>query len=478
VKRLSKPGVFLWLLIILFLAAWIAIAPRIYSAISSVWNAQQALVAGEPAQAARGFASAAEIIPWRTHYWEQAGLAALEAGEAPSAVTYFSKAASQGNLSPGGTLALGDACQQVDDVACATQWWEAALHAGISPADIYTRLLPLHRQQADYPRVLTDLNALAELQPENAGWQYQLGLVLAASQPEDALPYLSRAGELDPSLEEKTEKLAQNIRIARLKEDPAFTLLEAGRALGLVNEWALAYEAFQRAAEIRPDYAEAWAYLAEARQQLGDDQAAGGGLAELERALQIDPSSLSAHMFMSLYWQRQGQLERALMYMDEAISLYPVNPALHTERGRILAQLGYLSAAQQAYEQAIRLAPQDATYYRLLAAFALAHNYQLSQTGLPAARRALLLSPNDPASPDMLGQVLFELGDASSAKRFFEQALLLQPQYAPALLHLGLIDILENNLTAAHEKLNLVLTLAPGTSDADQAQRLLDYYFP
>jgi len=349
---------------------------------------------------------------------------------------------------------------------------------GIPTDELYTRLLSVHRQQADYPAVLADLKALVDLKPDDAGLQYQLGLVLAALQPEEALLHLSRAAELDPSLAEQTDKLAQNIRIARMKDDPAFTLLEAGRALGALNEWALAAEAFRRASQTRPDYAEAWAYLGEARQQLPEAQAAGDGLAELEHAMKLDPKSLSAHMFLSLYWQRQGQLDRALDYLVKAAALSPDNPALQTEMGHILALQGDLSAAQQAYQQAIELSPQDPTYYRLLAAFSLAHNYQVSQVGLPAARRALLLSPNDPASQDMLGQVLLELGDSASAKRFFEQAILLQPEYAPALLHLGLIYITEENRTAAYEKFTQVLSLAPGTTAADQAQRLLDNYFP
>jgi tetratricopeptide (TPR) repeat protein len=355
---------------------------------------------------------------------------------------------------------------------------QTAQRAGMPASEIATRLLSTHRQQADYTAVLADLEALADLQPDDASWQYQLGLVWAATQPEEALPYLSRASELDPALGKQASRLAQNIRIARLKDDPAYTLLEAGRALGEMNEWALAAEAFRRAAQTRPDYAEAWAYLGEALQQLPVAQSGGEGLTELDHALQLDPKSLSAHLFLSLYWQRQGQLDQALGYLKKAAALYPDHPTLQTEMGHVLALQGDLEAAQQAYQKATELAPQDPVYYRLLAAFSLEHNYQLSQTGLPAARRALLLSPDDPASLDMLGQVLLNLGDIANAKRFFERAILQQAEYAPALLHLGLINIDEGNRQAAYEKFHQALSLAPGTITADQAQRLLDNYFP
>lgn len=477
-RRFSNPAIISLALIILLGIGIIVIVPRFYRVTTLQRDAQRAREAGAPAQAAQSIASAAEIIPWRTRLWEQAGDYALQGGEAQAAINYFSKAAALDSLSPSGYLALGDACLRSGDITSAAQWWQTAQRAGIPDRDIYARLLPVHRQQGDYPAVLTDLKALVNIQPDDAGLQYQLGLVWAAIQPEEALPHLNRAAELDQSFIEQTAKLAQNIRIARMKEDPAFTLLEAGRALGALNEWELAAEAFRQSAQTRPDYAEAWAYLGEARQQLPATQATGDGLAELEHALQIDPKSLSAHMFLSLYWQRQGQLDKALAYLEKAAALYSEYPTLQTEMGHILALQGDLSAAQQAYQQATGLAPQDPTYYRQLAAFSLAHNYQLSQVGLPAARRGLLLSPNDPASLDMLGQVLLELGDSASAKRFFERAILLQPQYAPAHLHLGLIYIIEENRPAAYEKFNQVLSLAPSTTAANQAQRLLDNYFP
>ncbi len=477
-RRNSRSKILIYTVLIALGAASLLIVPRAYRVITLLEEARSAQDAGAAEQAAESYASAAAIIPWRTELWENAGRYALQSGDAEAAVNYFSKAAARDSLSPAGKLELGDACLQSEDLPCAIQSWEAAGSAGVPAREVATRLLSAHRQQADYPAALADLKALAGIQPDDAGWQYQLGLLSAAIQPEEALPYLSRAAELDPALGDQASGLAQNIRLARLKEDPAYTLLEAGRGLGAMNEWALAAEAFRRAAQTRPDYAEAWAYLGEAIQQIPEAQSNAEGLAELERALQLDPKSLSAHLFLSLYWQRQGELEQALEYLEKAAALYPDRPALQTEMGRVLALKGDLEAAGQAYQKASALAPQDPVYYRLLAAFSLEHNYQLTQTGLPAARRALLLSPNDPASLDTLGQVLLELGDIAGAKRFFERALLQQADYAPALLHLGLIYLDEGNREAAYEMLQKALALAPGSSTADQAQRLLDNYFP
>jgi tetratricopeptide (TPR) repeat protein len=477
-RRFSSSAFFALILIILIGALLTVFASRIIQVTILLRNAQHAREMGAPALAAQSLALAANTIPWRTGFWEQAGHYALEGGEADTAVEYFSKAAALERLSLAGYLALGDACLKSGDIDSAVKWWRSAQKAGIPDADVYTRLLSVHRQRAEYPAVLADLKALTELQPDNADWQYQLGLVLSATQPEEALPYLSQAAELDPAFGEQTAMLSQKIRIARMNEDPAFTLLEAGRALGALNEWGLAAEAFQRAAQIRPDYAEAWAYLGEARQQLPGAQAPGEGLAELERALHLDPTSLSAYLLLSLYWQRRGQLDQALAYLDQAATLHPDLPAVQTEIGRILALQGDLNAAQQAYQQAVALAPQDPAYHRLLAAFSLEHNYLLSEVGLPAARRALLLSPNDPTSLDMLGQILLGLDDTTSAKRFFERAIMQQPEFALAHLHLGLIYIEAGDTKAAFEKFNQVLSLAPGTTAADQAQRLLDNYSP
>ncbi len=134
--------------------------------------------------------------------------------------------------------------------------------------------------------------------------------------------------------------------------------------------------------------------------------------------------------------------------------------------------------ALSAYRAAVELEPRQADYWRLLAGFSAGYEYLLREVGLPAARRAAALDPDDPANLDMLGQVLLLLQDFANAERTFQRAVQADPGYAPGHVHLGLIYILRDERSRAREKWGLVLELAPGTPAADQAQRLMENYFP
>jgi Flp pilus assembly protein TadD len=102
----------------------------------------------------------------------------------------------------------------------------------------------------------------------------------------------------------------------------------------------------------------------------------------------------------------------------------------------------------------------------------------LRQVGLPAARQAVLLAPDDPACLDTLGQVFFLLGDAASAERFFDRALQADAGFAPAHLHLGLVYLQQGDSKEAVDQFTLASRLAPGSPTAEQAQRLLENPLP
>lgn len=431
-----------------------------------------------PAQSAQELAQTARLFPWRTDLWEQAGQLAWQDGDAAAAIPYFTQAAQRNGLLPAGRLALGDAYRQSGDLNAAVEAWQIALQQGAPASQVYPRLLEAHRRLGDYQAAIADLQAMLEDEPDRADLHYQIGLLLAATQPEAALPHLQRAGDLDAQLARHASSLAQVIRVAAVKGDPAYSLVEAGRALGDLNEWELALHALKSATQARPDYAEAWAFLGEARQHLPLESAGQDGLEDLKRALALDPQLLSAHLLLGLYWQRQGDIPQALTILRQAAALYPDNPSLPAEIGRMLALQGDLEAAAQAYQQAIQLAPYDPLYYRLLAQFCLEYSYQLSQIGLPAARRSVMLAPNDPAALDTLGQALFKSGDIPGAKRLYNRAISLDVHYAPAYLHLGLVYLMENQPEKAQEMFSQTIALAPGTPTADHAQRLLENYFP
>ncbi len=467
------------LLLLLILAPLLGLSTLPHAASFNLKNAYQAMRNGYPRQAAGQLAAAAAQLSGRDDLWESAGRYALQANDPRDAIHYLQNAASQ-KPSAARLILLGDAYQKAGDLQAAIQAWQSAIQAGGEATQVYPTLWQTQQQVGDYPAAIQSLQALLKAQPGDAKLRFQLGLLLATQQPEAALPYLTQAADGDASLKADANSLANAISTAREQNDPAYTLLIAGRALATFNRWELAAEAFRQATTQRPDYAEAWAYLGEALQHqeptAGAAQAAG--LSELQKALTLDPHSLVANTFLGLYWQRHQKYDLALAAFQTAANLDPQNPIFQTELGNTLAMMGNLAKAQAAYQKAITMAPNDPGYLRQMAIFSLKYEYQLHQLALPAARQAVTLSPDDAATLDLMGQVLFKLNDLIDAGRFFERALQANNQYAAAHLHLGLLLLYQNDPQRAYQELTLARTLDPNSQTAQQSERLLQTYFP
>ncbi len=472
---LKDPGLSLRILLILFLLSLLGFAPRPHEADRSLRQARLAQDAGKSGAYSDHLARAAEQLPGRGDLWEMAGQAALQAGDARLAIYRLEMASAWGGLAPSGRLDLGDAFQMVGDLNRAMEIWQRELPApGAS-----SRLAQAHRSMQDYPAAVADLEAQLALDPANPQVLYQIGLLLAATQPESASVYLRQAADGSSDLAVLARVVDRGLRAASSVDDPAYTYLSAGRALASIGEWELAAEAFRRAAQARPDWAEAWAFLGEARQRLPSGEGADrSALDDLEKAISLGPNSVAANVFMALYWERRQRLDIALEYLTQAAASNPDNPALQAEIGNFLSEMGDLPSAQSFYERATKLAPANPVYWRMLAEFCMRHGSQIRQLALPAARQAVILSPQDPASLDVMGQVLFLLGDYANAERFLLGAIQIDPGYAPAHLHLGMNSLMQGQPSPALQQLTLAGTLAPGTPVADQAQRLLQRYFP
>jgi tetratricopeptide (TPR) repeat protein len=438
-----------------------------------LYTARQAIETNDHWQASLAFSKAAEQAPWRNDLWENAGIFALQAGKPQTAKSFLERVEQSSQISPAGLMALGDAEQFEGDLQTAIQHWAIALAAGES-GELRSRLASAYYQVGDLENAILHQKALAELDPTDSSINYRLGLMLAANQPEASLAYLRLATELDPQLSPKTNALIRNIRSAQISADPAHLFVAAGQSLASIDEWSLAETALTRATQLNPNFADAWAYLGETRQRTGQD-----GLEQLETALRIDPNSLAANTLMGIFWQRQDRYDLALIYFHSAANLDQHNPAIQVDIGNTLALLGNIQAAESHYRRAVELAPHASTYWRILANFYIKYETKLREEGLAAARQAVILDSDDPASLDAMAQIYLLLDSPLIARRFLVRALAADGEFAPAHLHMGLIHILEGDSLQAYQQFSLAKSLSVSDSPtAQQAKRLLETYFP
>lgn len=461
----------LWVLLPLMIAALIGVAPRAVDLDRELANARSALESGDASAASLHLGRVLQHQPWRAGLWETAGLAALAAGDPQLAIERLRAAESAGAITASGYLALGDAFRLSADWEGALEYWNLSLDRGAPPFAVFERRLVAHQAQGDYRAAITDLEALVRIDPGDAVRQYRLGLLLAALEPEAALVVLTRAADLDAGLSGAVRSLEKGLAPDPGIVDQAMRFFNAGRALAGLGEWTLAAEAFRQALVANPAYAEAWAFLGEAMQQLGMD-----GRRMFETALEVNPESLTANLLYALQLRREGQSESALELLLRAAEIYPGEPAVFAEVGQTYADLGQVNEALANFSRAVELAPDDPIYLHLLAIYSIHNEIQIKEIGLPAARAAALQDEGDTVALDLIGYAYYLQGDWVSGLRFLHRALSVNPDYAPARLHLGMLYLAREQFPDGIRQLELAIRLAPGTSAAKQAQLILDSY--
>lgn len=218
--------------------------------------------------------------------------------------------------------------------------------------------------------------------------------------------------------------LSEQDRIARVPTEnlEAYSLYQQGRALleqrtGDAMRSARGY--FERALEVDPNYALAWAGLADSLSipvayelEQGEELLTRADAA-VERALALDPELAEAWVGRALLRYLRRDAPAAIADLDRAIEYRPSYAYAHTLRCFLKALLGDLEAAHASAVRAVRLDPLSAEARANLSASAA--SLGLVEESLDAARRGLELAPGWPNMRLALGMARYEAGDFAGA---------------------------------------------------------------
>ena len=472
-KRALQPGIVLRIALPSLLIILSGMSVRARNASAALENARLAVQAGDHASAAVHYSAAAAHSPFRADLWERAAEQAMLAGHQAAAIDHFQQALDLGKLSSQGHISLGRAQASLGDMSTAVQIWEDHLRQFSPSAQVYQLLADAAWQEQDFPQSDEYLQAWIQIDPGAAEAHYRLGLILAATQPNLASAPLTTARELDEAHRAEITILLEGLRPAQFDNPPAYIFTRSGQALGAVAQWQLAHLALGTAVDLDPTYAEAWAFLGEANQQLGES-----GQVELEVAWGLDPNSLAVNTLLAIQWQRRNDYEQALFFMGRAAEIEPTNASIQADLGGLYLGSGDLESARQHYLQAVDLAPQQVFYWRLLASFCVEHEIFVEENGLPAAERTVALEPQNPENYVLLGRVHFLLLDDAQAMQAYQLALDLNPDFAPAHLYLALLYIRSGEMDAAQRHLFSARDLDEQGEIGLFARQLLAQHFP
>jgi tetratricopeptide (TPR) repeat protein len=464
---MRNKGLVIFAIVFLLIVAFAS--PSLITGYTEIKNADAASNAKDYAIASASYAHAADLLPWRKDLWEKAGIAASANGNPSEAIDFLNRASA---LSEQGWAALGYSNFTTDNIPGAIKAYQQGLQIYDSPL-LYRLLALAFRQQKDWAAEREALQNQLRLDKKDAFAHYRLGLLLSILTPEKALPDLMLASSLDPEYDPAVQTLRAALNASSITPDRSKQMEAIGRGLGLVQEWDLSLAAFEKATELNPENAEAWAWFGEAQQQTGGD-----GRVELDRAVSIDYKSVTVRALRGLYWNRQKKYREMLAEYVLAAQFEPQNPAWQASIGGAYIKLGDLASAFDAYQHATELSPNESTYWRLLATFCAENGVRIEDVGLPAAQKAVELSPTDPAALDILGVSYFSSGRFENAEQTFKNLIKLAPEYLPAHIHIAVNYLSQGNRTAAFNELVYVRDADKDGSNGTLAEQLLDQYFP
>src|SRR5262245_55584521 len=200
-----------------------------------------------------------------------------------------------------------------------------------------------------------------------------------------------------------------------------------------VKNLEIAIRLGQRALEIDPRYARAWALIAVCQSALRiRGQEGDSGLAAAENALALDPTLAEAHAARARVLADLGRFDEAIAAHEESLRLEPDSPEARFNYGRTCFLLGRHEEAVEHFE---RSAQFSETSYGALSYMAQIYQpLRRDEEARTAARRALerierevVAHPDNALAMSFGVGLLVRLGQKERAREWISRTLIVEP---------------------------------------------------
>ncbi len=322
------------------------------------------------------------------------------------------------------------------DPWAAVQLWRAAL--AVNPRDVEIRysLAQAYVGLCEFATAKDELQHVVIREADHQGAHYLLGLLCAPEERALAVEHLSiAAAGGDPSLAARAREILNVLEEVGAGQDVARKAALLAHAYLELEEPTLALEQLKRVIALQPENYNARAYAGWALFSLHDRESARRTLREVTRE---DPKNPLAYYFLGLLHRSDGYLPTALWEFQRALQLDTSNAAVYAEIANTYQLMGRLPEAEEWYRAAISVAPDEAGFRLLLAQF-YGDVVLKPERALVAATETVALAPDDPVARELLGWAQYLVGSLPEARISLEHALQLDPTFARAYYHLGMV---------------------------------------
>jgi tetratricopeptide (TPR) repeat protein len=426
---------------------------------------------GNPLEADAKLSEIQTFEPWQPLPWVELSDVYLNMEIVTRPISILQPLATQGLLDQKGLLTLALSLEKTDQIALLEDTLLAIVkmeESGSETVIACRMLVDLYRKEGRFDQALIFQTRLTEIAPGNMDFLIEKIVLELGLYPERSEIVKYDISKLPSWLVKSSNEVTK----LRSIKDSAVYAANMGQIFGKIAVWDLAETWFSKAVHLSPDYAESWAFLAEARQQNGRD-----GSEQIKTALRLQPDSTGVRALGALYYRRQGDFAAAESLLKQNINDFPGEETWYLELGGLLAETGRMEEAVAIYQRAVEIDPENFRAYAAMARFSVIYNYELTEIGHPYAQKAIMLAAQEPEAHDVYGQVLLAEGEMEAADLAFSNAVTLDPDYAPSWLHIGQTALSNGDSAKAVESLLKVVSLAGNAREGQLASRLLNQYY-
>jgi tetratricopeptide (TPR) repeat protein len=286
------------------------------------------------------------------------------------------------------------------------------------------------------------LDTLVSLQPDDTETNYLLGLITITEDTRRAFSYFDAMDRNSPRIAAVNVLREVVLNFSNPVTESDYQTL--GLALIELEEWVFAERAFNAAIAFEQDWL-SYTY----RGYVRDHIAGQSGFDDYGNALSLAPTSPLVYYFLGLHWRQVDDLDASRDAFLNAYFLETTNPAYAVETGRAYQLLGNNIAAEDWFNVAVALEPENIQWQQLRAEFYAKEGFALDGDGIAAIQEAYALAPEDPDILTSLGHAYLQLEDIDMAQNYLELAINIKPNDARTQYIYGLVMSEQQNGEAA-----------------------------
>ena len=217
-----------------------------------------------------------------------------------------------------------------------------------------------------------------------------------------------------------------------------------------------AIEEYNKAVELKPDYAPIYSIRGYAYRIKGDFEAA---IKDYNKLIELRPDNADAYCDRGITYSRKGEFARAIQDFNEAIQLKPNLADTYNGRGLMYHQMNEVDLALQDFNKAIELRPDFAKAYNNRAL--VYQDKGDADKTLEDTSKAIEFQPNLSYAYNNRGNAYVRKGITSLAIKDFNKAIHLNPELAEAYCNRGVAYENSGELELAIQDYTKTIELKP-----------------